>query len=621
MVASIRKESSSLAQESDAELRGRTELLRERLVASRNSGLNRRDLISAGSIVVEAIRRTLNVTLYDVQLLAGLSMAHGAIAEMQTGEGKTLSAVLPAFVHGLRSQCVHVVTANQYLADRDFKQTRPALELLGLRSAVLPDQRNAQGKIAAYDCDITYGAGYEFGFDYLRDQVTLESIGSAPLGQGLLDRLKPPLARRRTLQRKLAIALIDEVDHVLIDDACSPLVLSDAGLDCAPDVEICTRARDLARRMEPGVDLQLLPQDATVCLTPAGIKRMDACFPDSMQMHLIRPWQEYVEQSLIAEHVLKRDVQYVVRDHEVQIIDVSTGRIFENRFWSKGLHQAVQVKEGLPVTGSPRSLAQICRQRFFRQYGMLSGMTGTALECRAEFARVYGLKVDRIPLNRRSQRTTSPTRIFQDHAAKWRAIADSVASRSAQGQPVLVGTRCISDSLELAARLSSRGCSHQLLNGLQDEEEAEIVARAGIRGAVTISTNLAGRGTDIRLGPGVAELGGLHVIAADHQESRRLDRQLMGRCARQGDPGSVQFFMSADDELLARHAPWLTEFISKTRAHNGEVRLQLSSRIAQLQRHIEHQKHIFRHNLLRSDLQRTRIIEQIHGLTPLEALR
>ena len=556
----------------------------------------------------EATARVLGMELYDVQLLAGNALVRGKIAEMQTGEGKTISAI-PGAVHGgMFGSGVHVATPNGYLAERDFQQNREVYQALGLSVGLLPTGEGPADPAAtkaAYDCDITYGTGYEFGFDYLRDQLILKRQKQLPFGHQTLARLQgnsgQPLA-----QRGLGFSIVDEADNVLVDDATSPQVLSEFQPGDAPDADAVRLARTIALELQRDQHYHE-PMPTTIELTRHGESRIhepDVPIPTGQ---LIRPWKGYVEAALRAEHQFSRNVQYVVGEDGVRIVDESTGRIFEDRSWQAGLHQAVEAKEGLAISPESVPLATITRQRFYRLYQSLSGMTGTTQGCLRELQTIYKLGVERIPLRKPSQRVVYPTRIFDNADRKWHEIARSIIQLQSQGRPVLIGTRTIHESQQLAERLDAISLSYQLLNGTQDSDEAELVARAGHAGAITIATNLAGRGTDIKLPPAVEESGGLHVIVSECHASSRVDRQLVGRCARQGQKGSCQTFISAEDWLLKTHASWLSETIIKL-ANDEELSLDLNAKIRDLQNRLEREQFASRLQLLRTNERRDKII-------------
>ncbi len=560
------------------------------------------------SLTWEALRRACGVELFDTQLRAALGLLRGDIVEMQTGEGKTFSCAPAAFVRALSGKGVHVATPNFYLAQRDCELLQPAFLLLGVTAGLLPENADDAAKRAAYRCDITYGSGYEFGFDYLRDQIAWQRLQHVDLGERLLQALNGDAVTLSTIQRPLYCAVIDEADQVLLDDAGSPLVLSSEAAPAAPDAAACELASRIAASLQPNHHYELNASTRQLRLQPAGIQRIHEPDVRPPLRTLVRPWSDYVEQALRARWLYQRDVHYVVADDEVRIVDDASGRIFADRTWRDGLQQAIQTKEGLPVLSDGRVLAQVTRQRFYRQYPLLSGMTGTAAGCESELRRVYRTSVLSLPPRLRSRRGIQPLRSFASSDQKWRAIAASVRRHHDAGRPVLIGARSILDSQHLADLLIGGGLRVDLLNGRQDAEEADIIARAGRPSAITIATNLAGRGTDIQLADSVKTLGGLHVIVAECHESRRVDRQLIGRCARQGDPGSSQTFISADDSLLQRYAPWLADWIRSAADETGEVFLDLTPRIQRIQRLAEQSQYCSRAALLRLDLARESLL-------------
>ena len=469
---------------------------------------------------------------------------------MQTGEGKTLTAALPVFILGLRGEGVHLATVNSYLAERDCEEVRPILERLGLSVGLIGDDDSPDTKRAAYACDVTYGTGYIFGFDYLRDQLTLRERLTERGRQRFRDTLRGESAAPQTMQRGLAVSLVDEIDSVLIDDAATPLVLAGAADGESPDADVHRAARDLALALRQDEDFTIDKLENRIEFTAAGADHVHADNIPIPSRLLIRPWRDYVEAALRAEYLFERDVHYIVRDEEIQLVDQTTGRIHSERQWRGGLHQAVQALEGVPIKAETDTLARITRQRFYQKYRGLGGMTGTAAGGERELWEMYQLRVVRIPTNRPNKRILEPELAFSTAEAKWQAITDEVQRVHQENRPVLVGTRTIATSQLLGELLQSRGIPFRILNGKQDAEEAEIIAAAGQAGAVTIATNMAGRGTDIRLSDAARAAGGLHVIATEHHDSVRIDRQLAGRAARQGDPGSARFFAAADDQII-----------------------------------------------------------------------
>ena len=585
--------------------------LRETRAVERYALAPSRDVVVQGlSLMWEALRRACGVELYDLQLRAALGLLRGDIVEMQTGEGKTFSCAPAAYLRALSGKGVHVATPNFYLAERDCQLLQPAFAMLGVTAGLLPERADDSAKRTAYRCDITYGSGYEFGFDYLRDQIALQRLQKVDLGRRLLDALNGDAATLKTIQRPLYCAVVDEADQVLLDDAGSPLVLSGEATRAAPDAAACELASRIAESLLPEQHYTLNLSTRQLRLQSPGIERIHQSDIRPPLRTLARPWSDYVEQALRARWLYQRDVHYVVVDDQVRIVDDASGRIFADRTWRDGLHQAIQTKEGLPVLSDGLVLAQITRQRFYRQYPLLSGMTGTAAGCESELRRVYRTSVASLPPRLPSRRVIHPLRSFASSEQKWSAVVESVRHYHDAGRPVLIGAHSILDSQHLAELLAEAGLPVDLLNGRQDAQEADVIARAGRPKAITIATNLAGRGTDIKLHDSVGELGGLHVIVAECHESRRVDRQLIGRCARQGDPGSSQTFVSAEDSLLQRYAPWLADWIRSTADQRGEVYLDLTPRIQRIQRLAEQSQYAARAALLRLDLARDSLLAE-----------
>lgn len=604
LVPHIRDLSASLATCTCEQLQAEVASIRNEI--AKGAAMTDPEVLVAGiSLAVEALRRSLSIQLYDVQLLAVISLSQGQIAQMHTGEGKTFAAIATACHLALAGQGVHVMTPNIYLAERDCETARLVLSELGMTVGLTPEQGETRDKSAAYDCDVTYGTGHEFGFDYLRDQLTLRQEADAALGTRLLqDLFSEGPGQRTTMQRGLVYAIVDEADSVLIDDAGSPLVLSMSAPGDAPDLRAHMTALLVSDVLERGQHFKHDETTSAIHLTPEGMTR---CYHDDIEIPadvLLRPWTAYVEQALRAKHIFRRDVHFVVTEDEVRIVDETTGRIFEDRSWQDGLHQAIEAREGLHVTPEKESLARITRQRFFRLYRNMCGMTGTAVGCKPELHHVYRSQVSEIPLRLPSQRVILPTRFFATLDRKHLAIVREIHRCQTSGQPVLVGTQSITDSLAIANLLEDAGISHQLLNGLQTADEAAIVSAAGQRGAITISTNLAGRGTDVSIPSDVLALGGLHVIVAECQLSSRMDRQLVGRSARQGNPGSAQTFVSAEDPLLVRFGGWLSQAIVRESDQGGESLADFTKPLARLQRAAEKQQFIVRAELLRQDISR-----------------
>jgi preprotein translocase subunit SecA len=531
----------------DADLRVRAAALRPKL---RRRGFDDLELVAeAFALVREASVRATKMRHFDVQLIGGWAMLRGMIAEMDTGEGKTLTATLTAATAALAGRAVHVVTVNDYLAERDSAQMTPVYKLLGLSVGCVKQGQQPPERRAAYACDVAYCSNKEIAFDYLRDRLVL---GGKPHPIALrLGALGGDGAAGRLLLRGLQFAIVDEADSVLVDEARTPLILS-AGSERTAGEKMHRDALEIAGALgesdyrigEEGIEITDTGQDALarVAKDLGGIWKGP------------RRREQLVRQALTALHVFQRDKHYLVREGKVQIIDEYTGRLMPDRSWERGLHQLIEMKEEVEVTAERETLARISYQRFFRRYLHLSGMTGTAAEIAGELRAVYRLRVARIPTNRPSRRARHPARYFGSAQAKWQAVVDTIAACIARGQPVLVGTRSVGASELLAKLLDEKGVPYRLLNARQDRDEAEIVARAGERGCVTVATNMAGRGTDIRLAEGVRELGGLHVVATELHDAARIDRQLFGRCGRQGDPGSYEVIVAMEDDLAKTFA-------------------------------------------------------------------
>lgn len=512
---------------SDDELRNKTSEFRERL----EKGEDLDDLLpEAFAAVREASRRTLGKRHYDVQLIGGIALHEGKIAEMRTGEGKTLVATLPVYLNALLGKGVHVVTVNEYLAQRDSVEMGKIYEFLGLKVGLNLNSLSHAQKQEAYAADITYGTNNEFGFDYLRDNMVLY--------------------KEQMVQRPLHFAVIDEVDSILIDEARTPLIISG---QAAKSTDLYYAADRFVSRLTPEEDYTVDIKVRAVNLTEAGVAKAEKTFGiENLYDHANVTLNHHISQALKAHAIMKRDVDYVVQDGEVIIVDEFTGRLMVGRRYSDGLHQAIEAKEQLKVQNESMTLATITLQNYFRMYRKLAGMTGTAKTEEEEFKKIYGLEVVVVPTNRPMIRNDMPDVVYKSEAGKFKAVVEQIVDRHKKGQPVLVGTVSIENSEKLSDMLKKKGIPHKVLNAKYHAEEAEIVSRAGQRGAVTIATNMAGRGTDIVLGEGVADLGGLHIIGTERHESRRIDNQLRGRAGRQGDPGSSQFFLSMEDDLMRR---------------------------------------------------------------------
>lgn len=485
-------------------------------------------LPEAYALVREAAKRALGQRHYDVQVLGGIVLHQGRIAEMKTGEGKTLALTMPAYLNALEGKGVHVVTVNDYLARFHSQWMGKVYNLLGLEVGLIVHGIEPQERRRSYEADITYGTNNEFGFDYLRDNMVLY--------------------KEHLVQRPLHFAIVDEVDSILIDEARTPLIISGA-ID--QDTSQYYRYARLVPRLRPGKDYTVDEKARTVALTEEGVAAVEKALNlenlfDAVNMEI----SHHVNQALKAHVLMKRDRDYVVKDGQVIIVDEFTGRLMFGRRYSNGLHQAIEAKEGVKIERESQTLASITLQNYFRMYTKLSGLTGTAKTEEDEFRKIYGMDVVVVPTNRPMIRKDLPDVVYRSEKGKFKAVVDEIVARHRTGQPLLVGTISIEKSEMLSDMLKKRGIPHDVLNAKHHEREAEIVAQAGRKGAVTIATNMAGRGTDIILEEGVAELGGLHIIGTERHEARRIDNQLRGRSGRQGDPGSSQFFISLEDDLM-----------------------------------------------------------------------
>jgi len=607
LVKKVNGLTAEFAKLTDKNLVDRTDELREK-VDKGAAVTDEQIAMTAFGLAKEAARRTLGMAHYDVQLLAGIALSSGAIAEMQTGEGKTLTSVLPVILHALKHEGVHVSTVNNYLARRDFEELQPIYEMLGFTVGISADGASNAQKRAAYACDITYVTGYELGFDYLRDEVSKRGQRQSVAGQDFrlaLRGIKSP--HQPIVQRSHTLAIIDEIDSVLLDEGNTPLILSGPTSAEAASTKVFQEAARIAETLVAGSDFYIEAEKRLLRLTQQGADRLysSASVRSSNWADddtLARPWATYVEQALRAKHLFNRNVHYVVSNDEIRIVDEYTGRIFEERSWSDGLHQAVETKEGVTVTAERRSVARVSRQQYFRLYTQLCGMTGTGLGHEQEMLSFYRLPVVVIPLRKPSRRVEAPTVYFPDGQAKWDAITREISDRHKTGQPILVGTRTIENSEYLAHRLSVTGIPFRLLNGVQDEDESKLIAQAGQVGAITIATNMAGRGTDIKLGDEAREAGGLHVVAAERHDSFRVDRQLIGRCARQGDPGTCRFFVAADDDVIKRIDPSLSAKMKRTAKSGGTVSAEYDEAIRRLQANAEAENYELRRRLMQQEL-------------------
>ncbi len=584
---------------SDEQLKGKTQEFKDRL----SKGETLDDLLpEAFAVVREAAERVLGMRHYRVQLIGGIILHQGRIAEMRTGEGKTLVATLPAYLNALEGKGVHIVTVNDYLAKRDAEWMGSVHEFLGLTVGVILNSMTPEERRKAYNCDITYATNNELGFDYLRDNMVIY--------------------KERLVQRDLHFAIIDEVDSVLIDEARTPLIISGQSGKSTELYRVCDI---LARQLERGEasgemtkmtaimgeeitetgDFIVNEKEKTVNLTEEGVHKVEKFFhienladPENLEI------QHNIILALRAHNLMARDKDYVVKDDEVLIVDEFTGRIMPGRRYSDGLHQAIEAKEGVKVKRESKTLATITFQNFFNKYKKKCGMTGTALTEEKEFRDIYGMDVIEIPTNKPVIRKDHHDAVYKTHKEKINAVIDAIVACHEKGQPVLVGTITIEASEEISALLKKRGIPHKVLNAKFHEMEAEIVAQAGQYGAVTIATNMAGRGTDIKLGEGVAEVGGLMIIGTERHESRRIDNQLRGRAGRQGDPGESRFYISLEDDLLRLFgSERLMNIFNSLGFPEGEAleHKMLTSAVEKAQMKIESNNYGIRKNLLDYD--------------------
>jgi preprotein translocase subunit SecA len=581
---------------------------------------------------IEATRRHLGMTHFPVQVMGALALFEGHIAEMQTGEGKTITAILPAVLRALVGRGVHVITANDYLASRDAEKLAPVYRALGLTVGCVIAKKESRDRHAprpstfvlaeedddrrkAYACDITYGTATEMGFDFLRDRLKK--------GAGAQDQKRPSIfeeaaGREAPVQRGHYFALIDEADGILIDEGRTPLIIGVMLPNRDAMVQLYRWCAGAIRHLKPGVDFVFDPHKRRADLTDDGCRHVTLLAkPGILEAIDTEKIYQHVEMALMASLVFERDRDYVIDKGEIVIIDEGTGRKMEGRKWQEGQHQSVEAKERLEITEVTSSAAKITIQSLFRYYEHLCGMTGTAVQAKGELKSVYGLQVSVIPTNRRCLREGLPTRVFLNQAAKRQAIVQDVKRLVDQQRAVLIGTPSVDASESLSAQLKEWGIEHTVLNARFDAEEAQIVSRAGEPGRVTIATNMAGRGTDILLDPKTRQAGGLHVIATEMHTSRRIDRQLIGRAARQGDPGSYQFFLSLEDELFRVLEKSKRESLLKSAwpDKHGELNSSWESYFHKIQRSIEKLHRKQRKRLLKFEKEQTRKYKRL-GLDP-----
>ena len=577
IIPMIEREGTIIGNLSDDELRSYVTELRQQL---RRCGLREELVARSFATVREAASRTLGLRHYETQFFCGWALLKGVVAEMATGEGKSLAATLPACTAAFAGMHVHVVTVNDYLVARDAAVMEPLYRFLGLTCGQIVQGMDPRARQAAYGCNITYCNNKELVFDYLKDRILLGSNGAKTRLQ--MEKMCSDTARTdRLLLRGLQFAIVDEADSVLIDEARTPLIIS-GERDRGRDQEMYRQALDLAGQLVQDVDFVMGDALQETRLTDRGKARV-AGISESLQgvWLSLKSREELVIMALLAQHRFIKDHHYLVTEGKVQIIDEYTGRLMPDRSWEGGLHQMIETKEECSLSKHRETVARITYQRFFRRYLMLSGMTGTAAEVACEFWSVYGLRMVKIPTHRPSCRKYFTEQVMATQAEKWAKIIEHVVRIHSQGRPVLIGTKSVKASERLSDLLTVAGFPHQVLNARQDRNEAEIISRAGSWGQITIATNMAGRGTDIKLSPGVAEKGGLHVILTERHDARRIDRQLFGRCARQGDPGSCIAIVSLEDDLFIQYLERLPRLGRKSIAECCKPMGQMSLNIAQ----------------------------------------
>ncbi len=607
-VGAVNRQEAGLRAMDDGELSAQSAELRGEL---HRQGFREDLVVRSFALIRETARRRLGLRPYDVQLRGGLALLTGMVAEMNTGEGKTLTATLAAATAALAGIPVHVVTVNDYLARRDAQTMGPLYGALGLSVGTIFHGLSAVERRAAYACDITYASNKEIAFDYLRDRLSLGSR-SRNLAIKLKRFCGEGRESDRVVMRGLHFAIVDEADSVLVDEARTPLIISretDAGSERAWAED----ALKLADELDVDVDYRILRDERRIELTERGRDRLAELGEVWGGIWLSRVRREEgARQALTALHLFHKGDHYLVRDGKVEIVDEYTGRIMADRSWSEGLHQLVEVKEGCEVTSRKLPVARMTYQRFFRRYERLAGMTGTAREVRREFWNVYHLPVARIPTNRPLRRRRLGTRICPSVDEKWRRIVQRTAELNGEGRPVLIGTRSVAASEAVSEYLAEAGLAHQVLNARQDQNEAEVIGDAGKRGRITVATNMAGRGVDIRLEEGVEALGGLHVILSEMHDARRIDRQLEGRCGRQGEAGTTEVILALEDPLLELVKSVLLDRLARLGgALGGRMGLMLFRRA---QRRAERSHARARQELMRQDQKLGRLLAFSGGM-------
>ena len=584
----VRQHKNSLIGLSDQQLKQRFESLRlESRQVEKNPGFDS-VFDRAATIGCEAIFRIMGFRLHDVQIKGALATANGSIIQMNTGEGKTMVCGLASLLRSVKDNSVHVATTNAYLAERDHESVRPIFELLGTTSAFIgPDSQPAEVR-KSYRRNITYAPGYMFGFDYLRDQLLVRDYESVTLGRDVLSKINGTNFSHQLSQTSHNCIIVDEADSVLIDESTTPLLLSGPAKSTNESaLSAYIKAHQTSITLQTDQDFLIDEAKKTIELTDQGLESIHHALNQIGQLQLCQPWSKYVTNALYAERFLVRDEDYVVDDDKIKLVDQNTGRIFDDRSLRAGLHQAIEAKEELPINPPNSTMARVTRQRFFQLYDVVCGMTGTAVGSEAELKHFYNVDIVPLQPNKKCRRIELADRFFDSWDSKLRAIVEEVLQRRNNPQPILIGTRTIRESLRIKEAIHQHGVDCQVLNGMQDQTEAELVSEAGSPGKITIATNMAGRGTDIKLSDEAKAAGGLHVIGSQRFESRRVDRQLAGRAARQGDPGSCQFFIAADDPVIKDYSPLLGKRMVACADANGRCRRDFTQELINLQNQIE----------------------------------
>lgn len=608
----------TLETETDDQLKARSNVLR--LKARQGDSLNGL-LVEAFALVREAAKRTVKQRHYDVQLIGGAAIHNRCLAEMETGEGKTLVATLPAYLNSLAGKGVHVITVNDYLAQRDADWNTPIYRMLGMTVGTIQTGQPDAARRTAYQADITYGTSKEFGFDFLRDELKRLQIGSnerKSFEEAFLK--KSSTGGDPPVQRGHHFAIVDEADSILIDEARTPLIIGANNQPTQEEAAAYLGADQLAATLTRIKDFKYDPVEKKAELNASGRRKVQVSAGHSSFVTLtVDGVYEYVERALRAQIAYLKDRDYVVFNGEIVIVDEFTGRMMPGRQWQDGLHQAIQAKERLEITLETITAARVTVQDFFLRYKKLAGMTGTAASDARELKRVYKVNVFRVPTNRPGRRTWMSDRVFSTEDEKFRAVAAQIVDWHQKGVPVLIGTRSIEKSERLSALLNEAQIEHQILNAKNHEIEAQIVSQAGGPGKVTVATNMAGRGTDIKLTPEVAAVGGLHVIGTERHESRRIDRQLAGRSARQGDPGYCQFFVSLEDEIIEAYGEKPAARLRKRHRGRDELtsagmrRLVLAAQARKERQHYRDRKLLMNYEKQRADMRKNMGLNPVLG--------